>query len=112
MYIQVHTEVVERWKVPLLLSHLKISPVSPQTPLLGPSPLIIPPPAPQANIPRSFTMEGQNENDELYPIAVLIDELKVRSEINLMPSPPFGRPLVEGHGHWKVYWSKLAHFFL
>jgi hypothetical protein len=22
-------------------------------------------------------MEGQNENDELYPIAVLIDELKV-----------------------------------
>lgn len=23
-------------------------------------------------------MEGQNENDELYPIAVLIDELKVR----------------------------------
>lgn len=25
----------------------------------------------------SFTMEGQNQNDELYPIAVLIDELKV-----------------------------------
>ena len=24
-------------------------------------------------------MEGQNENDELYPIAVLIDELKVRN---------------------------------
>lgn len=24
-------------------------------------------------------MEGQNENDELYPIAVLIDELKVGS---------------------------------
>ena len=24
------------------------------------------------------TMEGQNQNDELYPIAVLIDELKVR----------------------------------
>jgi hypothetical protein len=23
-------------------------------------------------------MEGQNENDELYPIAVLIDELKVQ----------------------------------
>ena len=23
-------------------------------------------------------MEGQNQNDELYPIAVLIDELKVR----------------------------------
>lgn len=23
-------------------------------------------------------MEGQTENDELYPIAVLIDELKVR----------------------------------
>lgn len=23
-------------------------------------------------------MEGQGENDELYPIAVLIDELKVR----------------------------------
>ena len=26
-------------------------------------------------------MEGQNQNDELYPIAVLIDELKV-------PRPP------------------------
>jgi hypothetical protein len=24
-------------------------------------------------------MEGQNENDELYPIAVLIDELKVHT---------------------------------
>jgi hypothetical protein len=24
-------------------------------------------------------MEGQNENDELYPIAVLIDELKVQN---------------------------------
>ena len=24
-------------------------------------------------------MEGQNQNDELYPIAVLIDELKVQS---------------------------------
>ena len=23
-------------------------------------------------------MEGQNQNDELYPIAVLIDELKVQ----------------------------------
>jgi hypothetical protein len=28
-------------------------------------------------------MEGQNENDELYPIAVLIDELKVH-EIPLL----------------------------
>jgi len=28
-------------------------------------------------------MEGQNENDELYPIAVLIDELKVCSQIAL-----------------------------
>ena len=26
-------------------------------------------------------MEGPNENDELYPIAVLIDELKVRLQI-------------------------------
>jgi len=25
-------------------------------------------------------MEGQNQNDELYPIAVLIDELKVGKE--------------------------------
>lgn len=25
-------------------------------------------------------MEGQNQNDELYPIAVLIDELKVTSQ--------------------------------
>ena len=25
-------------------------------------------------------MEGQNQNDELYPIAVLIDELKVQTK--------------------------------
>lgn len=25
-------------------------------------------------------MEGQNQNDELYPIAVLIDELKVTAQ--------------------------------
>lgn len=33
-------------------------------------------------------MEGQNENDELYPIAVLIDELKVRrySALHMFPS--------------------------
>lgn len=31
-------------------------------------------------------MEAQNENDELYPIAVLIDELKVRTML--------GSPLV------------------
>lgn len=29
-------------------------------------------------------MEGPNQNDELYPIAVLIDELKVGS--NALPS--------------------------
>lgn len=28
-------------------------------------------------------MEGQGENDELYPIAVLIDELKVRCPVVL-----------------------------
>lgn len=27
-------------------------------------------------------MEGQNQNDELYPIAVLIDELKVTTIFN------------------------------
>jgi len=27
-------------------------------------------------------MEGQGDNDELYPIAVLIDELKVRLEVD------------------------------
>lgn len=32
-------------------------------------------------------MEGQNENDELYPIAVLIDELKVQI------CPPLGTRL-------------------
>lgn len=56
-------------------------------PLLGPSPLIIPPPSPKATSPHSFTMEGQNENDELYPIAVLIDELKVHSEKNYLRPP-------------------------
>lgn len=30
-------------------------------------------------------MEGQNENDELYPIAVLIDELKVQTS-SALPS--------------------------
>lgn len=30
-------------------------------------------------------MEGQGENDELYPIAVLIDELKVRPPPSLPP---------------------------
>lgn len=29
-------------------------------------------------------MEGQGENDELYPIAVLIDELKVRCSVVLV----------------------------
>ena len=28
-------------------------------------------------------MEGQNQNDELYPIAVLIDELKVRISFSI-----------------------------
>jgi hypothetical protein len=33
-------------------------------------------------------MEGQNQNDELYPIAVLIDELKVAAIfITLMREP-------------------------
>jgi hypothetical protein len=33
-------------------------------------------------------MEGQNQNDELYPIAVLIDELKVATIfITLMREP-------------------------
>lgn len=35
-------------------------------------------------------MEGQNENDELYPIAVLIDELKVRARVS--PQDPTGDP--------------------
>ena len=45
-------------------------------------------------------MEGQNENDELYPIAVLIDELKVRgrSAPSIFPSPSGGEP---------TPWSKL-----
>ena len=30
-------------------------------------------------------MEGQNQNDELYPIAVLIDELKVRQMHSATP---------------------------
>jgi hypothetical protein len=30
-------------------------------------------------------MEGQGENDELYPIAVLIDELKVRERYRFHP---------------------------
>lgn len=38
-------------------------------------------------------MEGQNENDELYPIAVLIDELKVR-RCSATPSTYF---LVQAH---------------
>lgn len=29
-------------------------------------------------------MEGQNQNDELYPIAVLIDELKVAAKFNFL----------------------------
>ena len=29
-------------------------------------------------------MEGQNQNDELYPIAVLIDELKVAAMFNFL----------------------------
>lgn len=42
-------------------------------------------------------MEGQNENDELYPIAVLIDELKVPRTLR---SPSMA---VEG-----IAWSKLT----
>jgi hypothetical protein len=30
-------------------------------------------------------MEGQGENDELYPIAVLIDELKVCQPVPMAP---------------------------
>lgn len=30
-------------------------------------------------------MEGQNESDELYPIAVLIDELKVGQQTVISP---------------------------
>ena len=33
-------------------------------------------------------MEGQTENDELYPIAVLIDELKVCGYFARLASPP------------------------
>ena len=29
-------------------------------------------------------MEGQNQNDELYPIAVLIDELKVVAKFKVL----------------------------
>lgn len=29
-------------------------------------------------------MEGQNQNDELYPIAVLIDELKVVGYVQVL----------------------------
>jgi hypothetical protein len=37
-------------------------------------------------------MEGQGENDELYPIAVLIDELKVGRGRKTHPiTPPFFR---------------------
>ena len=32
-------------------------------------------------------MEGQNPNDELYPIAVLIDELKVRAHTTESQAP-------------------------
>jgi hypothetical protein len=32
-------------------------------------------------------MEGQGENDELYPIAVLIDELKVSTFLLVTASP-------------------------
>lgn len=32
-------------------------------------------------------MEGQGENEELYPIAVLIDELKVNLISEMMLSP-------------------------
>lgn len=32
-------------------------------------------------------MEGQGENDELYPIAVLIDELKVRATSRIWGIP-------------------------
>jgi hypothetical protein len=35
--------------------------------------------------------DAPTANDELYPIAVLIDELKVR----LICSPPYGQP--DGH---------------
>lgn len=35
-------------------------------------------------------MEGQGENDELYPIAVLIDELKVRCGAKTNISPLMG----------------------
>lgn len=33
-------------------------------------------------------MEGQNQNDELYPIAVLIDELKVSRALRLSTQTP------------------------
>lgn len=41
-------------------------------------------------------MEGQSENDELYPIAVLIDELKVPKKLH-SPSMP-----VEGIALFKL----------
>lgn len=45
-------------------------------------------------------MEGQNENDELYPIAVLIDELKVCGCSAQLCFPSTG-----GGG---TYWPKLT----
>lgn len=40
-------------------------------------------------------MEGQNENDELYPIAVLIDELKVLGSARRFSSHNNGRPSID-----------------
>jgi hypothetical protein len=38
-------------------------------------------------------MEGQGENEELYPIAVLIDELKVgTSSLSILPQTLILRP--------------------
>jgi hypothetical protein len=44
-------------------------------------------------------MEGQDQGDELYPIAVLIDELKVRNNQGA---------LLQGNTHTRYDWS-LTH---
>lgn len=38
-------------------------------------------------------MEGQNQNDELYPIAVLIDELKVQPVSHALSKETAKEPL-------------------